>query len=187
MVDILLLVRSKAGERRQLILGATQIFFDTASTKDFASPSQRDAFYQRWFGHYVEADPSSFFLARDESGAVIGYLAGCLDSFSPKNCAIIDDIGFYTPAFCAALSAYPSHLHINVKPGHQGLGIGHDLMASFFERCRESGSPGIHVVTGSRSRAVRFYRACGFAPIPTPDADPDLALLVFALAPKARS
>jgi GNAT superfamily N-acetyltransferase len=181
VADIIPLIDKDAAERARLVHEATQIFFETANIKVFESVSAQEAFYERWFGHYLKTDPASFLLALDGNGAAIGYLAGCLDSFSEEARIIIDDISFYTPAFCSALRDYPSHFHINVKPGHQGQGVGRLLLARFFQLCRERGSPGIHVVTGPKSRAVDFYRACGFVPLAAPEADSDLALLVYAI------
>jgi GNAT superfamily N-acetyltransferase len=59
--------------------------------------------------------------------------------------------------------------------------VGRILIARFCQLCRDRGSPGIHVVTGAKSRAVNFYRACGFTPFAVSDAAPDLALLVYAI------
>jgi GNAT superfamily N-acetyltransferase len=180
VTDVSPLTKKDAAERARLIHEATQIFFETANIKAFESAAAQDAFYQRWFGRYLKADPASFFLALDGNGAAIGYLAGCLDSFAESARSIIESISFYTPPFCSALRDYPSHFHINVKPGFQGQGVGRLLLARFVQLCRDRGSPGIHVVTGATSRAITFYRMCGFAPFAIPDADPGLAVLVYA-------
>jgi GNAT superfamily N-acetyltransferase len=182
VADIIPLTETDAAERARLIQEATQIFFETAHIKVFESPSAQDAFYERWFGHYLKTDPASFLLAIDANGSAIGYLAGCLDSFSEAARIIIGDISLYTPAFCAALRDHPSHLHINVKPGYQGKGVGRQLISGFLRLCRDKGARGIHVVTGAESRAVNFYRStCGFTPFTVPDAAPDLAVLVYAI------
>ena len=180
MADIIPLTEKDAVEKARLIHEATQIFFETAHIKVFESLPAQDAFYERWFGHYLETDPASFLVALDQKGVAIGYLAGCLDSFSEAARIIISDISFYTPAFCSALRDHPSHFHINVKPGHQGRGVGRQLISGFFQLCRDRGSRGIHVVTGAKSRAVDFYRTCGFTPFTVPDAA-DLAVLVYAI------
>ena len=181
MADIIPLTEKDAGEKARLIHEATQIFFETANITVFESLPAREAFYDRWFGHYLETDPASLLLALDQTGAAIGYLAGCLDSFSEAARIIISDIPFYTPAFCSALRDHPSHFHINVKPGHQGKGVGRQLMSAFFQLCRDQGSRGIHVVTGAKSGAVDFYRNCGFTPFTVPDAAPGLAVLIYAI------
>ena len=183
MAQILLLTEKSEADRARLTSEATQIFFETANTNVFESRAAREAFYDRWFGRYLHADPASFFLALDETGAAIGYLAGCLDSFSQAAQIILDDISFYTPAFRSALRDYPSHFHINVKPGCQGQGVGQRLVARFLQLCRDRGSGGVHVVTGAESRAVAFYRACGFTRFAAPGADPSLAVFVCGTAP----
>jgi GNAT superfamily N-acetyltransferase len=181
MAVILPMSEVKATERERPTREAAHIFFETASVQVFDSPAARDAFYERWFGHYLKTDPSLFLLALDGNCTAIGYLAGCLDSFSEPARIIVDDIPFYTPAFCSALRDHPSHFHINVKLGFQGKGVGRLLVARFFQLCRDRGSTGVHVVTGAKSRAVKFYRTCGFKPFATPQADPGLAVLVSAI------
>jgi GNAT superfamily N-acetyltransferase len=145
---------------------ARDIFFETANTKSFASEDDKHAFFMRWFGHYAGTQPEAFLLALTPDGQVCGYVSGCIDSFSPASEAIIGDIPYFTPAFCAALAAYPSHFHINVKPGLQGKGVGRLLTARFVQLCTDAGSPGIHVVTGASSPAVQFYEACNFRRLP---------------------
>lgn len=167
----------------RLLAQAEQIFFDTAHTTSFKSEADRRTFYQRWFGNYANTHSGAFLFALDADGKVTGYLAGCPDSFSPAAKAIIGDIYYFTPSFCGALKNYPSHFHINVLPGQQGKGIGHLLAGRFAEVCAAAGSPGIHVVTGSSSRAVRFYKACGFElVVPYTGADPGLAILIRTTA-----
>jgi GNAT superfamily N-acetyltransferase len=141
---------------------ATEIFFETSLRKNFETSAERNAFLARWFGHYVAAEPRSFLFAIDGAGAVRGYLAGCIDSFDGSAGVVTSDISYYTAAFCRANRAYPSHFHINVKPGFQGRGVGRRLLTCFVKLCATSGSSGIHVVTGAESPAVLFYEACGF-------------------------
>jgi GNAT superfamily N-acetyltransferase len=141
---------------------AADIFFETANTKSFASAEAKHAFFMRWFGHYASMQPEGFLFALTPEGGVGGYVAGCIDSFSAAAKAIIGNIPYFTPAFCTALATYPSHCHINVNPGSQGKGIGRELTARFVQICTEAGSPGIHVVTGASSPAVKFYEACNF-------------------------
>ncbi|MBI4724024.1 MAG: GNAT family N-acetyltransferase [Rhodomicrobium sp.] len=161
---------------------AREIFFPAAYTQSFESPEAEHAFFLRWFGNYAEAFPETFLLALNASGDVTGYLAGCVDSFSPAAGIIANDISYYTPGFCVALKDYPSHFHINVKPGYQGQGIGGQLTARFLQLCADARSPGIHVVTGAESRAVQFYEKQGFTRLsPFPQASSGLAVLVRAI------
>jgi GNAT superfamily N-acetyltransferase len=141
---------------------AKDIFFETANTKSFGSAEEKHAFFMRWLGHYARTLPDAFLFALTPEGDVCGYVAGCIDSFSEASHAIIGDIAYFTPPFCAALKAYPSHFHINVKPGLQGQGVGRLLIRRFLQICADAGSPGVHVVTGALSPAVKFYEACDF-------------------------
>src|SRR5262249_7151723 len=109
-------------EREYRLKQATDIFFDTANTKGFGSAEEKRAFFMRWFGHYAGTQREAFLFALTPEGDVMGYIAGCIDSFSLAAKAVTGGIPYFTPAFCAALAAYPSHFHINVKPGSQGQG-----------------------------------------------------------------
>jgi hypothetical protein len=163
-------------------LQAREIFFETANTKSFGSAQEKHSFFMRWFGHYAEMQPEGFLFALTPDGGVSGYAAGCVDSFSASSKAIIGDISYFTPAFCAALAAYPSHFHINVKRGLQGKGVGRLLTGQFLQICADAGSPGVHVVTGASSPAVKFYEACNFKCLsPRGWIGPEHAILVRAI------
>jgi GNAT superfamily N-acetyltransferase len=184
VADYVMLNECAPRQRAYRLAQAEHIFFDTAFTRSFESEAARQAFLARWFGNYAEACPQAFLFALAADGEVTGYLAGCLDSFSPGANRIVAEIDYFTPSFCDALKNYPSHFHVNVKPGHQGKGIGHALVARFEAICAKSGSPGIHVATGAASRAVKFYEACGFRRVtPYEGASPGLAVLIRSLAP----
>ncbi len=144
-----------------LLAQAAEIFFETANTKNFASTEAKDTFFKCWFGNYAQTQPETFLLAAS-GGEITGYVAGCIDSFAETSQPITGAIGYFTPAFYAAIQAYPSHYHINVKPAWQGKGTGRQLAVRFAGLCAEAGSPGIHIVTGAASPAVKFYEACGF-------------------------
>ena len=166
-------------ERSRRLAQAERIFFDTASTRQFGAEAARQAFLNRWFGNYARIKPQTFLLAIGRNGVVTGYLAGCIDSFSPASTGIAAAIDYFTAGFCAALKRYPSHFHINVRPGSQGKGTGRRLVSHFARMCADAGSPGIHVVTGDKSRAVSFYEACGFGRLPPfPEAGAAHAVLV---------
>ncbi len=181
MARCIALSECSPADRARLLAQAELIFFETTPTKSFESAAARRAFYQRWCGNYADAHPGAFLFALDESRNVAGYVAGCPDSFSPASKTITASIYYFTPSFRAALKNYPSHFHINVRPGLQGKGIGHYLVARFAELCARNGSPGIHVVTSGASRSVKFYEACGFTPVtPYAGADPGLAVLIRA-------
>ncbi|MGO9412050.1 MAG: GNAT family N-acetyltransferase [Spirochaetia bacterium] len=58
---------------------------------------------------------------------------------------------------------YPAHLHINILPGYQRMGIGESLMGLFEQRMSGIGVAGIHLVTSNRNlKALPFYRKIGY-------------------------
>ncbi|GAA4302528.1 GNAT family N-acetyltransferase [Actinomadura luteofluorescens] len=140
---------------------------------------------------YMDLAPDSLFVAVLD-GALVGYLTGCLDSakfpseservgrairkyrlaFQPRNAAF-----FARAAFDAASVALrreptaralrdalrPAHLHINLAPEARGTGAADALMDRWFDRLKETGSPGCHLQTlVENTRAVRFFQRMGF-------------------------
>jgi ribosomal protein S18 acetylase RimI-like enzyme len=84
------------------------------------------------------------------------------------------------------VAEYPAHLHINLKPGYQGLGIGSRLIHTFEGHMQELGVTGIYLTTSNQNfKAVPFYKKLGFAIlyqseiISHPHFD-DLRFLIFA-------
>jgi GNAT superfamily N-acetyltransferase len=134
------------------------IFFE-ASSRTFEQGPEREAFLERWLGRYLGGD--EVFLALAGKDAVAGYLVGALQN--PAGQARFDDIGYFKAAFADLCRQYPAHLHINLAPAFRSRGIGARLMEAFAARARAAGAPGMHVVTGSGLRNVRFYQRCGFA------------------------
>ncbi|MER8701319.1 GNAT family N-acetyltransferase [Mesorhizobium sp. M1273] len=62
-----------------------------------------------------------------------------------------------------ALTAYPSHGHIDLLPQARGKGIGRRAMAFLEQGLAASGSTGIHLeVMPENDGALRFYKAIGF-------------------------
>jgi ribosomal protein S18 acetylase RimI-like enzyme len=140
---------------------------------------------------YLELEPDSVFVAVVD-GSFVGYLCGCLDSATfpseserteqairryrlmlrPKPAAFFAR-GMLDVAICAIRrlpiagdfndARWPAHLHINVIPQVRRTGAGTALMTRWFERLRDSGSPGCHLQTlVENTRAVAFFARMGF-------------------------
>lgn len=58
------------------------------------------------------------------------------------------------------LTAYPSHLHINVREGHRTGGTGRKLVDTYIAKLKEDGVDGLHLFCGAGP--VPFYRRVGF-------------------------
>ncbi|MCX6993316.1 MAG: GNAT family N-acetyltransferase [Kiritimatiellaeota bacterium] len=61
------------------------------------------------------------------------------------------------------LAGYPAHLHINLRPGMQGQGIGRQLVNQFLDQLRLAGIPGVHLSTrADNMAALAFFEKMGF-------------------------
>lgn len=73
------------------------------------------------------------------------------------------DIHHRPPSPGELTSRYPSHLHIDLLPHLQGLGLGRVLMSTLLDALRASGSRGVHLYCApDNHRANGFYRHLGF-------------------------
>lgn len=61
------------------------------------------------------------------------------------------------------LNEYPAHLHIDILPEFRRKQIGSQLIEKFFDQCRVSGIPGVHLSTRDDNKAGRdFFKSIGF-------------------------
>ncbi|MGK9147430.1 GNAT family N-acetyltransferase [Plantibacter flavus] len=68
------------------------------------------------------------------------------------------------------LAGYPAHLHIDLLPETQGMGVGRRLIDAFCELLRERGVPGVHLGVGvGNTGAHRFYERTGFTRVAEDD------------------
>jgi len=84
------------------------------------------------------------------------------------------------------ITQYPAHLHINLLPEFQGMGLGTRLIHRFEEHMRGLGVTGLHLGTTNKNhKAVPFYHKMGFSMVKESEivkhADfDDLRYLMFA-------
>ncbi len=143
-------------------------------------------------GPYVTLEPELAFMLADEregEGEVVGYILGAfgterfneryrLEWLPPLQATLPDPSGNpdWTPSERlynrvhhpdlskpVDLTAYPSHLHIDLLPRAQGQGWGRKLMETLLGELRRRGSAGVHLGLGtSNQRAFEFYKRVGF-------------------------
>jgi len=140
--------------------------------------------------YYTDWEPQSLWVAECD-GVVVGYLTGCLNTPQCDRviarkvvpAALIGAIrrgalwraetyrllvAFAKTALAggrpkADLEKYPAHLHINLRQGFRGRGLGRQLMESFRRQVLEQGLRGIHLVAwGENREGRRFFEAMGF-------------------------
>jgi GNAT superfamily N-acetyltransferase len=65
------------------------------------------------------------------------------------------------------MDEYPGHLHVDILPPYQGVGMGRKLMEAFLDQMKQCGSNGIHLgMVSSNEGAEKFYRRMGFGRFP---------------------
>ena len=140
--------------------------------------------------YYTDYEPDSLWVA-EAVGIVVGYLTGCLDTrrcnrmmlwrVGPR--AVAGAVGRgalwrgETWRLLAAmirtlllggtpkvdLDTYPAHLHINLRQGFRGRGLGRQLIERFRRQVQEQGLRGIHLVAwGENQDGRRFFETMGF-------------------------
>lgn len=129
------------------------IFFSASNVKEFKSIEEREKFFYRWCGQYLEKYPQ-YFVVAFEGEKVLGYSCSHPDSLAALEEFKIPGQKFFKELF----SSYPQHLHINCHEDSRGKGVGRLLI----ERQSELNGAGIHVITEKGADNCGFYRALGF-------------------------
>jgi ribosomal protein S18 acetylase RimI-like enzyme len=165
--------------RDRVIEAARAVFWETAQQTDFSTQEERDAYEWRYFGYYLEGEPSSFMVAVDDGGAtadygvnadggtadrgnsptVLGYICGVTDT---RNHPELYRVAPHIAVFDDLYGRYPAHLHINLTAASRGRGLGGALIGALETRVRRAGASGLHLVTSPDARNVTFYHRNGF-------------------------
>lgn len=127
--------------------------------------------------YYIEKEPENCFVAVDENDRAIGYIISTedFDKFYP---VFVNE--YYTRIkkweFRRRKSAlrsviphekykeeYPAHLHIDVLPEYQRMGLGHQMTQALIAHLKEKKVKGIMLTTWIRNEKGRgFYDKYGF-------------------------
>jgi GNAT superfamily N-acetyltransferase len=140
------------------------IFFTSSARRDFCNQEEKQAFRDMSLGRYMEKHRSSFFVALNDAGGAVGYLAGCLEN--PLTLNHFNDVGYFRDIDDLCRD-YPAHLHVNVAEGYRNRGLGTALIGRFVEWAKLHSVRGIHLVTSNTSRSIPFYRRSGFIELRT--------------------
>jgi GNAT superfamily N-acetyltransferase len=149
-----------AGHLTQSLQAQVDAIFFEASGRTTAPGPEREAFHERWLGRYLHGGTDIVLLAVDHHSTVAGYLVGAVHD--PAAQRRFDDLPYFRGQFRELCRQYPAHLHINLAPEFRSQGVGARLIEAFAARARAAGAAGMHVVTGTTLRNVRFYTRCGF-------------------------
>ena len=141
-----------------------RIFFEASAKRDFRSEEEKQSFREMSLGRYIVRHRDSFFIALDDAGHAVGYLAGCLEN--PTKLDHFNDVGYfqYIDDIC---ETYPAHLHVNIAVQYRNRGLGTALVGHFAEWAKLHSVEGIQLVTSRTSRSIPFYRRLGFSELRT--------------------
>jgi ribosomal protein S18 acetylase RimI-like enzyme len=138
-----------------------------------------------WAGQYLTFAPD-FAIVADRDGEVAGYVLGAPDTVAfeaalarnwwpplqavhplpgtgtPKDIELIRRLHAPDHTDTRITAKYPSHLHINLLPAAQAMGLGRAMMGALFQLLREAGSIGVHLgVSPHNAHALGFYEHLG--------------------------
>ncbi len=132
--------------------------------------------------YYIENEPENCFVAADENNRAIGYVIST-ENFDKFEKIYISN---YYPKIKkweyrrrkSALRAiesqkkhkndYPAHLHIDILPEYQHMGLGKKLMDALCDNLRKKGVKGVMFTVWHKNyNAIKFYEKYGFELIET--------------------
>lgn len=124
--------------------------------------------------YYIEKEPQNCFVATDEE-KVVGYILSSEDSavwadvfrkeYLPETADMMTRYYFEGSAAnpLKYVSEYPVHLHIDIVPEYQRMGLGTKLMDVLISHLKSKNIVGVMFsVAGSNSKGQQFYNKYGF-------------------------
>ena len=150
-----------------------QICIETADAQFVETPYKKRAAAAAFCRYFINRCPEFCFVAADEWDIPVGYII-CTPTFgrwcryAPEQFlagfpfSILWSLGSMLGAV-PYLKAYPAHLHINLLPPYQRMGLGRQLMKALEHALRQHNCPGVSLCVGKHNHgAMRFYESCGF-------------------------
>jgi GNAT superfamily N-acetyltransferase len=150
---------AEVGDNEAVRADLDRIFFENAATPEFFDEESRRAYHDFWLERYLRHAPESCFIAFDDGGEIAGYLAGSLVSDREP----LPGPEYYRLFPRNFLEKFPAHVHVNVREGKRGQGMGRRLIEAFRAHCRENRMAGFHAVTRANRRPAHFFVRCGMA------------------------
>ena len=130
--------------------------------------------------YYIECEPENCFVAADENDRAVGYII-CTedyDTFRPRfleeYLPRLDKLGPHyrisaknsTRLQEKHKAEYPAHMHIDLLPEYQRMGIGSQLVDTLAAHLKAKKIPGVMLTVGSSNQVGQnFYRKYGFTQI----------------------
>jgi ribosomal protein S18 acetylase RimI-like enzyme len=132
-----------------------EIFFESSARKEFKDEDEKEKFYRKYLGLYLEISPELALVAKSDK--VLGYILG--QENSDGKVRVLQP---HLDVFKDLFDCFPAHLHINLHRDSRGLGIGSKLLIEFENLLINKGIKGVHLMTSPSSRNSSFYRRSGY-------------------------
>ncbi len=140
----------------QDLIELREIYFDSSSRKDFKDSQDKEAFFQKYMGHYLSRFPDYVWVAR--SDRILGYMIASPVTKDPDLYRLQPHLETFEKYF----EDYPAHLHVNFHGDARGMGLGSKLFSELEKELQRMNIRGIHIMTGPDSRNKSFYHRLGF-------------------------
>lgn len=134
-----------------------EIFFESSTKKEFKDEAEKEAFFYKYLGFYLEHYPKLAWVALTDK--VLGYVVVSPQSKSEELIKLQPHLKVFDPE----CEKFPAHLHINCHSDSRGLGVGSRLINEAVEALKNSNIRGLHIMTGLASQNRSFYRKLGFS------------------------
>lgn len=147
------------------------------TSSGFESPRAKEALYTMYCDYYVDRARETSFLAEDEDGKILGYIFCAPDGETYER----EFNKFYAPKLkkvslfrwilnkinakleSGVAKKYPAHLHIDILPEAQRMGLGTKLVDELFRELRARNVSGVYLCCGAdNAKGIGFYRKYGF-------------------------
>ena len=139
---------------------------------------ERDLLLTLYCHYYITYEKENCFVAVVDD-KVVGYIISAgdtkawIDKFSStllsSSTPLIKEKGIEsTKGYLSYYPEYPAHLHIDIDPEYQRMGIGKAMMDSLLSHYKEKGVKGVMLgVDPENIKGVSFYKKYGFTPLDT--------------------
>ena len=127
--------------------------------------------------YYIEREPHNCFVSADGSDKAVGYII-CTEDYDAFRPVFVRDyvhrldkmdVRFRQGALDSTVlqekykMEYPAHLHIDILPEYQRMGVGSKLINTLCAHLKSKGVPGVMLTVGSSNEVGRsFYKKYGF-------------------------
>lgn len=133
-----------------------EIFFESSTKKTFKDEAEKEAFFYKYLGFYLEHFPELCLVAVDKK--VLGYVVCSPES----NLSDLVKLQPHLKNFERYFNKFPAHLHINCHADSRGQGIGSKLIVETEKKLGAMNIKGLHIMTGNDAANQGFYKKLGF-------------------------